>query len=760
MGFSMENTASNTNKVAPRSSHVESLVGEARSEAWEVEAGACSSSSNATSLVHSIQDEGGASYITGIEIGGSQFSYPGSLSTITSIGAGLSREQIQHILEILVDAGLSRQQKLGNLAEKGFSSGSLEMIEALIEKDQEGKTGDGSGDGSANENDEETEDGSKEEGDDHADEDVSDKSGKEELDELEGKIMRNNPVAKDQTGCLSREDQTGPPDELTEKAVATLALREAERLSLDEQNRQPGAFPVAPGSEEAQEAGRSPVPFPPGDGTDTSSDTHALALADCTSTRSLGDRNSSDSLEDDASFRSNGQPSSSKQSDEATGLEPLHTRDSTLPPPQEPIANIVEDATVIAYAQPVETRLSGNRETSFEDLEAQVARERRSKILTRILCGLSLFLFLPVIILSSLGMFTQDPNAKDDSSVSNPIDTSNVDAKEITDTMCPHGPRREPFWNVTLEKQLQGVLQDAIGNSPCSSQSLANEWMLADPHLHEYPQRRQLQRFMLASIWYSTNGSHWKNNDHWLNYNVSECRWYSAHPNKTICDEDSVFRIGNLTNNGLQGEIPTEALRLSRMRRLDVSHNELSGVVPFMSKGVSRTMEHMDISYNKLEGQFLVESYLQGMALEHFNARGNLFTGTVPLLYTPNISHLDLRDNLFEGKIPSMLGELGRKKTAMLEEVRLAGNMLTGMLPSQVGLLENLRVVDLSWNAELDGTLPQELGSLLKLELVDLRATQFWGSIPEVLCERESVGELVMAADCGSNPELQCCPPL
>ena len=52
------------------------------------------------------------------------------------------------------------------------------------------------------------------------------------------------------------------------------------------------------------------------------------------------------------------------------------------------------------------------------------------------------------------------------------------------------------------------------------------------------------------------------NNDGWLDYDVSECEWYSDSPVELVCEGD-VYRRLHLVSNGLVGTIPSETSGLS-----------------------------------------------------------------------------------------------------------------------------------------------------------------------------------------------------
>ena len=117
---------------------------------------------------------------------------------------------------------------------------------------------------------------------------------------------------------------------------------------------------------------------------------------------------------------------------------------------------------------------------------------------------------------------------------------------------------------------------------------------------------------------------------------------------------------------------------------------------------------------------------------------GQSLAGRVPsgLGSLTSLRVLDLSDNDLTGTIPTALDGL-----INLEELRLNGNGLTGNIPAQLGSLTSLRVLDLSEN-NLTGNLPTELGGLTRLRTLRLNENGFNGSIPSALGSLNSLTEL------------------
>ena len=79
------------------------------------------------------------------------------------------------------------------------------------------------------------------------------------------------------------------------------------------------------------------------------------------------------------------------------------------------------------------------------------------------------------------------------------------------------------------------------------------------------------------------------------------------------------------------------------------------------------------------------------------------------------------------GELPPELGVLSN-----LRELNLRGNQLGGQIPPELGVLSNLREVNLSAN-QLGGQIPPELGGLFNLERLSLSGNELSGEIPPEL---------------------------
>ena len=110
------------------------------------------------------------------------------------------------------------------------------------------------------------------------------------------------------------------------------------------------------------------------------------------------------------------------------------------------------------------------------------------------------------------------------------------------------------------------------------------------------------------------------------------------------------------------------------------------------------------------------------------------------------VTDLRLGDNQLSGLIPSELGNLDN-----LEWLNLSNNQLSGLIPSELGNLDNLELLGLGSN-QLSGPIPSELGNLDNLQALSLDDNQLSGPIPSELGNLDNLQALGLSSNQLSGP--------
>jgi Leucine-rich repeat (LRR) protein len=187
--------------------------------------------------------------------------------------------------------------------------------------------------------------------------------------------------------------------------------------------------------------------------------------------------------------------------------------------------------------------------------------------------------------------------------------------------------------------------------------------------------------------------------------------WLEALPKLKVLVLKSNRFHGPIGNHKSSGEFFT------KLRILDLSHNEFTGLLPrnyFQNLNAMMTSEGENLQYlgesNYYQDSVVVTQKGSEIELQRIL---NIFTT------------IDLSSNKFEGKIPEVLGRL-----TILRLLNLSHNGLTGHIPLSLANLSALESIDLSSN-KLTGEIPMQLTSLTFLAMLNLSQNQLIGPIPQ-----------------------------
>jgi len=95
----------------------------------------------------------------------------------------------------------------------------------------------------------------------------------------------------------------------------------------------------------------------------------------------------------------------------------------------------------------------------------------------------------------------------------------------------------------------------ALQTSP-TPQNDALKWLAGNTKLDSYSDEQKIQRYVLATLYYSTGSGSWVNSSGWIT-DIDECEWYND-AEGTFCSGNGAVVELNLYFNNLVGTIPKE----------------------------------------------------------------------------------------------------------------------------------------------------------------------------------------------------------
>jgi hypothetical protein len=158
----------------------------------------------------------------------------------------------------------------------------------------------------------------------------------------------------------------------------------------------------------------------------------------------------------------------------------------------------------------------------------------------------------------------------------------------------------------------------------------------------EADRTRIIQLYSLRTLWWASELD-WVDETGWTT-STDECTWFGV-----TCDETGIVTDITMPANGLTGSLPPDLARLSSLRTLTVTDNEIEGPLP----EYLFTMPALEEVY--LDGNLIDDeiTYATGMiSLRVFRADGNNLSGNISVFwYVPSLEVLILDDNGFTGTL-------------------------------------------------------------------------------------------------------------
>ena len=294
-----------------------------------------------------------------------------------------------------------------------------------------------------------------------------------------------------------------------------------------------------------------------------------------------------------------------------------------------------------------------------------------------------------------------------------------------------------------LQKVFSDILEEV--DTPHSHYlQKAYKWMAKDPHYHHYSRERLQQRLGLVAFFYATEGdTSWKRSDDWLSYSIHECSWFPGGHSVSLCNKDWQYERLWLPDNGLNGNIPTEALSLlPSLTTIRLDRNIwLTGTLPSEIGDLTR-LEQLWLHHNMLSGS-LPSELARLTRLEKLCLAANTFTGRLAPETFGSLTFLRklwLDHNEFTGRLPSELGNLPLVKLHISHNPFDGG----GLLPSSLASLTELEHLVASVSAdELDVVVPTEIGTMTNLRHLHLYVPEeIWSSLSSHQWQRSEVAAL------------------
>ncbi|XVF19595.1 hypothetical protein REPUB_Repub11eG0124400 [Reevesia pubescens] len=235
-----------------------------------------------------------------------------------------------------------------------------------------------------------------------------------------------------------------------------------------------------------------------------------------------------------------------------------------------------------------------------------------------------------------------------------------------------------------------------------------------------------------------------------------------------------------ILNNNLSGQISDLICNVSSLQVLDVSFNNLSGIIPACFGNLAKRLYLLNLRMNKLQGT-IPSTFAKGCKLKSINLNSNQLEGALSrsILNCRRLKILDLGNNKINGTFPHWLGNLQELQVLVLKSNQLHGsihdarptrpfpklqifalsnNSFTGKLPTKY--IENFMAMMM--NVKEDINVPSYIGVLISknsafgyyrysvhmtakgieieypkvfasLAIIDLSSNKFQGEIPTVI---------------------------
>ena len=167
----------------------------------------------------------------------------------------------------------------------------------------------------------------------------------------------------------------------------------------------------------------------------------------------------------------------------------------------------------------------------------------------------------------------------------------------------------------------------------------------------------------------------------------------------------------SISHNKLSGEISPLICKASSMKILDLSHNNLGGMLPHCLGNFSNDLSVLNLRRNQFQG-IIPQTFLKGNSFRTLDFNSNQLEGLVPqsLIICKELEVLDLGNNKINGTFPHWLGALPKLQVLVLRSNRFHGHIGFSKIISP---FMSLKIIDLAHN-DFEGDLPEMYFKSLK----------------------------------------------
>ncbi|CAB9528373.1 LRR receptor-like serine threonine-protein kinase [Seminavis robusta] len=349
-----------------------------------------------------------------------------------------------------------------------------------------------------------------------------------------------------------------------------------------------------------------------------------------------------------------------------------------------------------------------------------------------------------------------------------PDDTEEGQQKK-NQTLDPTLGRLLPNYTLDAIRQGMSVLDGMDSNATTNvtlltPQYRAYDWLTTDMDMQSYADDRLVQRFALATFFFSTKGYNWTSQTQSLlndtNHTAAESlllnpndyfrpqeslEWYQAVPGsrKRDVQTEESERSQEAFEPWLSPQHECQWWSLAPVNgystcnndssfyvSLDVEGNNLAGELP-PELGLLTTLESIFVGRDRQTHGPIVSQIGQLTRLRELHLGGSQSTGTIPTelaRLSDTLEYLGIGFNRLTGTFPSQLTALSK-----LEQLKIDANRLHGTLPKNLGShLSNLRIVSFYRN-QFNGTVLSSLIPCANLAFIDIAENQFADEIPSEL---------------------------